>query len=300
MTSCRATAPSRSMTDALPCHCSLQPVLSSGGQPVLWTLAGSPPPALTINQTTGMVLWVATTSVGASDGNQPLPISVVASNPYGTVRASTSADMLTLLPLSTEQQSLSLRMLGHAAEQCTRRGKTDVSCICMHLSSGFCSRRSTLPCDHHAATSPNVQEKRMCASQDIYSFQLLVQPGYSVSSVTVAPPKTVNAGDMLSLNGTIAQLSGATAEVRAPVLGSKASRRGTYVRSSIYTEPASWGSHRAHADPLHTCAYVAQGELVAIKAQMAGTAQTLSTITAQTLVDGTFSASLPVPQAAAG
>ena len=41
----------------------------------------------------------------------------------------------------------------------------------------------------------------MCYPQDTYSFQLLVLPGYNVTSVTVAPPKIVNAGGVVSLSG---------------------------------------------------------------------------------------------------
>ena len=37
--------------------------------------------------------------------------------------------------------------------------------------------------------------------QDTYSFQLLVLPGYNVSTLTVQPPKTVNAGGIVTLIG---------------------------------------------------------------------------------------------------
>ncbi len=61
----------------------------------------------------------------------------------------------------------------------------------------------------------NADFEPACVRQDTYSFQLVVLPGYNVSSVVVAAPKTVNAGELLSLSGSISRANAAVAGVRS-------------------------------------------------------------------------------------
>ncbi len=64
-------------------------MLLYGQLSVVWTLAGAPPAAMTINQTTGAVQWLGTAPIASSGdpyGTQPVLLSIVASNPFGTVR----------------------------------------------------------------------------------------------------------------------------------------------------------------------------------------------------------------------